>query len=234
MFKGKSVYVIVLAGGAGARFGGDGPKQFQMLGDAPLFLHSTRKFDETELVDGIVLVVPPDYLEHSQDLTARHGLTKVISVVTGGKSRQESTYNGLCALESHADSIILVHDAARPFVCDDDTVGLVAAANVHRAAVLALPVTDTIKTANSAQLAVQTISRDNLYAAKTPQAAYMACLLEAHKAARQDGFEATDDCQLMESIGIYPKIVIAKGINIKITTAADLDFAAFLLKRGVT
>ena len=233
MFKGKSVYVIVLAGGSGARFGGDTPKQFRMLKDAPVFMHSTRKFDKTKLVDGIVLVAPTDYQEHCRDLTARHGLTKVISVVIGGKSRQESTYNGLCTLGCDTDSIILVHDAARPFVCADDVTKLVAAANVHRAAILALPLTDTVKAADSAQLAVQTINRENLYGAKTPQAACMADLLEAHIMARRDGFEATDDCQLMENIGIYPKIVTAKATNIKITTVADLDFAAFLLERGM-
>ena len=234
MYKEKSVYAIVLAGGSGARFGGDMPKQFQMLGDAPVFLHSTRKFDKVGLVDGIVLVVPADYQGYCRDMAARYDLTKVISVVIGGESRQESTYNGLCALECAADSIILVHDAARPFVCDDDITKLAAAANAHKAALLALPVTDTVKAANSGQLAIQTINRGNLYAAKTPQAACMTDLLKAHRVARQNGFEATDDCQLMENIGVYSKIIITSAINIKITTPADLEFAAFLVERRMT
>ena len=233
MFKGRNVYAIVLAGGSGARFGGDIPKQFQMLGDAPVFLHSTRKFNEMAIVDGIVLAAPPDYLDYCRNLAAQHGLTKVIDVVAGGKSRQESTYNGLCALEASDDSIVMVHDAARPFVQEDDVINLVEAASTHISAVLALPVTDTIKAADEAKMAVRTVSRENLYAAKTPQAARMAALLRAHETARKDGFEATDDCQLMENIGIPSKIVVTQAANIKITTASDLDFAAFLLERGM-
>ncbi|MDR2182629.1 MAG: 2-C-methyl-D-erythritol 4-phosphate cytidylyltransferase [Clostridiales bacterium] len=233
MFKRKSVYAIVLAGGGGSRFGGDMPKQFHMLGDAPVFMHSTRKFDTMGIIDGIVLVVPPQYFDHCQNLAAQYGLAKISAVVFGGDSRQKSTYNGLCALDAYGDSIVLVHDAARPFVCEADAAALVDAANAHGAAVLALPVTDTIKLADGAHLAAKTIDRENLYAAKTPQAALLACLMAAHRAALQSDFTATDDCQLLENIGIYPKIVISNIPNIKITTARDLDFAAFLLERGV-
>ena len=234
MYKGKDVIAIVLAGGSGSRFGGDMPKQFQMLGGMPVFMHSTCKFDEMGVIDHIVLVSPAEYLVHCQDLVAQHGLIKVATIVSGGGSRQESTYNGLCALDADADSIVLVHDAARPFVCEDDTDRLVAATNAHGAAVLALPVTDTIKAADDDQMAIRTIDRRNLHAAKTPQAARMADLLAAHEKARQDGFEATDDCQLMELMGIHSKIVTTNASNIKITTQADLDFAAFLLERGMT
>jgi len=234
MYKGKNVIVVVLAGGSGSRFGGDMPKQFQMLGGMPVFMHSTCKFDGMDIVDHIVLVAPQDYLSHCQDLVARHGMAKVTATVGGGKSRQESTYNGLCTLDVDADSIVLVHDAARPFVCENDTARLVAATNAHGAAVLALPVTDTIKVADDAQMAIRTIDRRNLYASKTPQAARMADLFSAHEKARRDGFEATDDCQLMEFMGIYSKIVITDVANIKITTQVDLDFAAFLLEREMT
>ena len=233
MFEKKYVHSIVLASGSGARFGGDVPKQFQMLGDMPVFLHSVRKFDKIKFVDGIVLVVPQDDLVHCRNLAIRYGMTKVTSVVAGGKSRQESTYHGLLALDAGVDSIVLVHDAVRPFVDEDETVSLIETANAHDAAILALPVTDTIKSADTTGLAVQTVNREHLYAAKTPQAAHLTDLLAAHEKARQDGFEATDDCQLIENIGIYPKIVITKPTNIKITTGVDLDFAAFLLERGI-
>jgi len=233
MFEGKHVYAVVLAGGSGSRFGGDVPKQFQMLGDAPVFLHSMRIFDKIGIIDGIVLVAPTHYLGFCQNLISQHNLTKVIATVKGGESRQESTYLGLKALIADADSIVLVHDAARPFVCADDVTALVDAAHTYTSAILALPVADTIKLADETKLAIQTINRENLYAAKTPQAARMADLRNAHEAARQDGFVATDDCQLMENIGIYSKIVITSARNIKITTAADLDFAAFLLEKGM-
>ena len=233
MCEDRFCYVIVLAGGAGARFGGDAPKQFQMLGDAPVFLHSTRKFDEMGHVSGIILVAPKEHLAYCQNMVWRHGLAKVMDIVIGGESRQESTYHGLCALKVHPDSIILVHDAARPFVAESDVAALVDAASAHTAAVLALPVTDTIKVANAGKMASKTLDRKNLYAAKTPQAARFADLMAAHEAARTDGFLATDDCQLMENIGIYPKIIITGTSNIKITTKADLEFVAFLLERGM-
>jgi len=234
MYKGKKVYAIVLAGGSGARFGGDRPKQFQMLADAPVFLHSVRKFDKIDNIDGIVLVVPPDYLAMCQDLVAEFGIAKIAAIVPGGKSRQESTFIGLSALNADADSIIMVHDAARPFVSAHDISALIDVTESHGAAVLAAPIADTIKMANADKLAMQTIDRKNLYAAKTPQAAKLADMKRAHGQAQRDGLEATDDCQLMENIGIYPKIVTASAINIKITTTSDLDFAAFLIERGAT
>jgi len=234
MKKNIHCYAIVLAGGSGARFGGNLPKQFQMLGDMPVFLHSTCKFDEIGFVDGIILVVPSDYLMHCQNLVKLHGLKKVAAIVSGGKSRQESTYNGLLEIRDiNDDCIIIVHDAARPFVCEDEVALLVDAANEHKAAVLALSITDTIKVADVEQMVVQTMNRENLYAAKTPQAARMTSLLKAHEKAQREGFVATDDCQLIENIGIHPKIVITNANNIKITTAADLNFAEFLMERGM-
>jgi len=234
MYDGKHVHVIVLASGSGARFGsGSTPKQFQMLADVPVLMHSLRVFDKMDIVDGIVLVVQPQYFEQCSAMTAQCSLSKIAVMTQGGKSRQESTFFGLRAIDAQDDDIVLVHDAARPFVCAKDVTALVSAVNTHRASVLALPVSDTIKLSDAQMRATQTVKRDNLYAAKTPQAARMADLLYAHEIARKNDFEATDDCQLMENIGIHPKIVSTKATNIKITTSTDLDFATFLLERGL-
>lgn len=216
------------------RFGGSMPKQFQILGDMPVFLHSIKKFDTIGCIDGIVLVAPRDYVDHCQNLIDEYAISKIIDVVAGGKSRRESTYIGLNTItDLSSESIILVHDAARPFVNESEIKSLIAATYAYRAAILALPVSDTIKVVGAKNMVTDTLNREELFAAKTPQAAYFTDLLKAHKVAVRDGFDGTDDCQILENIGIFSSIVTTNAANIKITTAQDLDFAAFLLKRGM-
>ncbi|MCL2376104.1 MAG: 2-C-methyl-D-erythritol 4-phosphate cytidylyltransferase [Defluviitaleaceae bacterium] len=229
MFEGRPCYVIVVAGGAGTRFGGDVPKQFLPLGGVPVILHSLRVFQKMDEVDGVVLVVPGDWRGFCEDLAAEHGLTKVTSIVAGGASRQESVYGGL--LEVKGDAIVAIHDAARPFVCKDAVLSVIAAAGVHKAATLALSATDTIKMADAEGNVMQTLPRENLYTIQTPQAFCKGALMAAHDGARREGFLGTDDCQLMERAGIRPKIVIGNGDNMKITNVMDLGLAEYLMGR---
>jgi len=229
MFEGRPCYVIVMAGGTGTRFGGDVPKQFQLLGGMPVILYSLKAFQKMECVDGVVLVVPRDWRVFCEDLAREHKLTKVTRIVTGGANRQESVYNGL--LKVKEDAIVAVHDAARPFVCEDAVLSVIDAANVHKAATLALPATDTIKMADAEGNVTQTLPRESLYTIQTPQAFCKADLLEAHEKARVEGFLGTDDCQLMERAGISPKIVIGNVDNMKITNAADLGLAEYMMTR---
>jgi len=222
MYNDIPCYVIVVAGGAGTRFGGDVPKQFLLLDDKPVVMHSVMQFAAIDYVDGIILVVPHDYLRHCENLA----IPKVRAVVASGTSRQQSVYNGLMATDS--DGLVLIHDGARPFVSKSAVDSLVQAAYQHKAATLAWLATDTIKTADEAQFARQTLCRDNLYHIQTPQAFCIKTLLDAH----ETGFTAGDDCELVERMGIWPKIVIGNADNIKITNGLDLDFARFLLERG--
>jgi len=224
MYNEKKCYVIVVAGGAGRRFGGDVPKQFQLLGDMPVLLHSTKKFDKMEIVDGIILVTFPK--------CRAPGIKKLMAIVAGGATRQESVYNGLLQIND-TNCIVIIHDAARPFVCENAVISLVDAAYKHRAATLALPVTDTIKMADAEHTITQTMPRENLYTIQTPQAFCKEALLAAHNLARDSGGTATDDCGLLEKIGTWPKIVLGNADNIKLTNAIDLDFATLLLKRGM-
>jgi len=230
MFKDKFCYVIVVAGGTGTRFGGDVPKQFQLLGGVPVILHSLRVFQKMDCVDGIVFVAPRDWRTFCEDLTAEHGLTKVMSIVAGGANRQESVYNGL--LEVKEDVIVAIHDAARPFVCEDAVLSVITAANTHKAATLALSATDTIKAADVEGNVTQTLPRENLYTIQTPQAFCKTTLVAAHEKARDEGFLGTDDCQLMERAGISPKIVIGNANNMKITNATDLELAEYIMERS--
>ena len=225
-----SCHVIVVAGGAGRRFGGHVPKQFLPLGDKPVMMHSVMQFDEIDCIDGITLVVPPDYLDHCKEMVQDHAVKKVTAIVCGGENRQQSVYNGLGALGG-GDGIVLVHDGARPFVPKDIITALIAHAAAHGAATLALPVTDTVKMADDARFVTQTLRRDGLYLVQTPQAFRAQTLMAAHEAALKSGYTAGDDCELVEKIGIFPKIIMGNRNNIKITDSADLDFARFLLER---
>ncbi len=216
---------VIVAAGRGARLGSRIPKAFVRVNGLPLVEYSLRAFQRSPAVSEIVLVAPARHAARNAPLFAKY--PKLLAVVPGGAERQDSVRNGLAACDPGAD-VVLIHDAARPLLALRDIAAVAAAASRHGAAVLAAPVTDTIKLAG-AHAIVKTIDRAHLWRAQTPQGFTPAVLLRSHAGRR--GAPATDDSQLAERAGVRVRIVPASNENIKITTPHDLEVAAWLLKR---
>lgn len=202
--------------------GGTVPKQFLALGGQPLILHSLRVLQASPRIDEIILAVPPSEMEYvlSQVVTA-HGFTKVHKVVPGGQERQDSVRHALEAVDEAVD-IVLIHDAVRPFVTERMVEDVVAAARTRGAAIIALPMKDTVKQVGADRVIERTIDRRPLWLAQTPQAFRRDWLLAAHRKAHAEGVHATDDAYLVEWAGHPVSVVEGSGENIKVTRPEDM------------
>ena len=201
------------------------PKQFLPLGNMPLLAKTLAVFQSFPLIDEIVLITPPgDEDACRKEIVERYGLSKVTRIVPGGASRQESVASGLRAVASDV-SLVLIHDAARPFVTADLIRRVLESAASSGAAIAAIPVVDTLKRRSSASAGALTMERDGVWAAQTPQAFHRSLLVQAFEQAAADGFTGTDDASLVERLGHPVTLVDGHPANIKITTAEDLEFA---------
>jgi 2-C-methyl-D-erythritol 4-phosphate cytidylyltransferase len=220
-----SVWAVLVAAGRGERLGDDRPKAFARLGALPLLAESLRRLDESEWIDGIVVVAPPEWEEPAILLAEELGASKVTSCVTGGESRSASVRIGLDEVPSDA-TVILVHDAARPVLPPDLVPRLIEALGEgFDGAVPGLPVTDTVKRARGG-VVVETPARDELFAIQTPQA-FVAGMLR--KAAAGEG---SDCASLVEAAGGRVKIVAGDERLLKVTTPDDLRRVETLLASG--
>jgi len=202
--------------------GSNTPKQFLTLGGLPLLVHSLRVLEASETISTIVLAVPQADLDYCQrDIVAQYGFKKVRQIVAGGAERQDSVRLGLAAVGNDAE-IVLVHDAVRPFLTVGMIVQVVEAAAKHGAAIVAIPMRDTVKRAGADGLIEETVDRKPLWLAQTPQAFKRTLIEEAHAKALQNGFRATDDAQLVEQLGHRVAIVEGSTNNIKVTRPEDL------------
>jgi 2-C-methyl-D-erythritol 4-phosphate cytidylyltransferase len=205
------------------------PKQYLALGGLPVLVHSLRVFVASESVTDVVLVVPKADREFcSDEIVSRHGFAKVTHIVAGGKQRQDSVRNALEILEDHVEFIV-IHDAVRPFLTADLVRRVVEKAAQYGAAVAAIPMRDTVKQAGGSGMIEGTVDRSRLWLAQTPQAFSLALLSEAHRKAQMEGFQATDDAQLVERLGHRVAIVEGSGENIKITRPEDLVIGEAIL-----
>lgn len=226
------VTALVVAAGAGRRFGGLTPKQFLPLGGLPLLAHALRALAVPGVVDALVVAVPPGAEGRCRDeLIPPLGLQVPARVVAGGSERRDSVGAALALVDAGAE-LVLVHDGVRPFVPRRDLEAVAAAARAHGAATLAVPVRDTLKRARDAGrgllLAGETVPREDLWAALTPQAFRRDLLVRAHAAAPA-GLAATDDAVLVERLGHPVALVAGSRINLKITSPEDLAVAEALL-----
>ena len=204
-----TVWVIIVAAGAGVRFGG--PKQYELLDDRRVLDWAVEA--AAVVADGVVLAVPP---ERAMEIESG-----VDAVVAGGPSRSDSVRHALAAVPADAD-VVVVHDAARPLATPalfSAVIGALTGAGVD-GAVPGVPVTDTIKRVHEGEV-VDTLDRAELMAVQTPQAFRAAALRRAHAG----GAHATDDASLVEAVGGRVVVVAGEVANVKVTTAADLAWA---------
>jgi 2-C-methyl-D-erythritol 4-phosphate cytidylyltransferase len=204
------------------------PKQYLDLNGMPLLSRTIRIFDDHPRVDVIVLTVPPGDEETCKELAVEpFGFKKIRAIVAGGATRQASVYNGLLRLDD--TDVVAIHDGVRPLVSPSVVAETITAARATGAALACVPVRETVKKKCEAML--ETIPREDLWLAHTPQTFRTKLILEAHRAALADGFAGTDDASLVERLNHPVTVVPDLETNIKITTPQDLALAGFLLER---
>jgi len=209
--------------------GGMTPKQFLALGGVPIIVHTLRVLQDTAAVTEIILAVPDADREYClQDIIACHGFTKVTKIVAGGERRQDSVRHGLAEVGPSIE-IVLVHDAVRPFLTVQMVENVIDCAAKHGAAIVAVPMRDTVKRADPHGVVHDTLSREHLWLAHTPQAFRRDLFREAHRRAEADGFQGTDDAQLVERLGHRVETVDSSWENIKITRPEDLAIGEAIL-----
>ena len=214
---------ILVAAGSSARMGFD--KLTAPLCGRSVLEWSLRAFQDCPAIDRAVLVCPPQRIAEFTELAA--AFPKFRDIVAGGAERSASVLHGLQALASNPPDFVAVHDAARPLVTPALIQKVLAAAEAHRAASAAHPVTDSLHRADADGALAETIPRTNLFAMQTPQAArhdLLLAALEAHHAG------ATDEVSALIANGIHPVPVLHGEPNFKITFPSDLELAGLFLQ----
>jgi 2-C-methyl-D-erythritol 4-phosphate cytidylyltransferase len=221
-------WVVMPAAGTGQRFGAATPKQYALLAGRRVIEWPLRLFLADARCQGIVVAVA-DADPHWPAVATVLGDAR-LRATTGGAQRSESVLRGLAALPAGRDDWVLVHDAARPCLGRAEVDALLLAVADHPVGgLLALPVADTVKRADAGGAVEATLPRERLWRAQTPQMFRYGGLVAALEAARRLGLEPTDESQALELQGAAPRLVEGSAQNIKITTPADLAFAAAVL-----
>jgi 2-C-methyl-D-erythritol 4-phosphate cytidylyltransferase len=222
---------IIVAAGQSERFGGGLPKQFRALAGRPLLAWTIERFEKATSIDSITLVVAEEHLLYAgEKVVDPFGFHKVTRIVPGGEVRRESVLKGLERLPL-STGLVAIHDGARPLVSPADIDAVVALAAKERAAMLAAPVTDTVKRVKEGYV-MSTLERNALYLAQTPQAFQYDLILKAHRQANESGLDVTDDAALVERLGFKVRVVEPSRPNFKITRREDLIAAEAFLKEA--
>jgi len=224
-----SVAALIVAAGRSQRLGGEVPKQYLPLGGVALLRRTVEVFRSSPAIDQVRVVFNPD--DQALYEVAVQGL-ELPPPVAGGESRQQSVLNGLESLATAAPDIVLIHDAARPFVKPAEITDVLKALAASAGAISALPVVDTLKRQKNGGLIADTVARDGLWRAQTPQGFRFGDILKAHRAAQ--GQDLTDDAAVAEAAGLAVALVPGDGRNFKITTAADFAQAERMLMQDLT
>lgn len=225
----KTVAIIVAAG-QGSRMGTKINKQYLHLLNKPVLAHTVDVFERHSLIEGIIIVTRQDEINLcNEEVIIPYNFRKVIKVVAGGKERQDSVYEGLKALPTQCE-LVVVHDGARPLITPNLIDEVLIAGRKEGAALVAVPVKDTIKR-ESGGFVSETIPRQEIWAVQTPQIFTKKIILEAYQEAYNQGFYGTDDASLVERLGKKVKIVPGSYENIKITTPEDLDIGKAIIAR---
>lgn len=227
---GMKIAAIVAAAGQGKRIGLGYNKTFMQLAGKTVLEYSIDSLRSCPQVVEIVVVVAQEEQEMAEELLNNNREPLKCRIVAGGSERQYSISNSLVALKSSAD-IILIHDGARPFLRQEMIMSVAAAARDFKAAILAVPVKDTIKAADAADFVTFTPERKTLWAVQTPQAFSAEILKAAYTKAKADGFWGTDDAALVERMGYKVKLVPGTYSNIKLTTPEDIIIAEALTEK---
>lgn len=239
----KRCTAIVLAGGQGKRMERDVCKQYLEIGGKPLMYYSLQTFEESEIIDDVVLVVGKGQTEYvRQNIVDCFQFGKVDTIVEGGKERYHSVWEGLQVIraqtmrEPNTDGFTFIHDCARPFTDEAILKRAYESVQVHRACVVGVPSKDTVKITDDEAFARETPDRSKVWIIQTPQVFETSLIIEAYfKLMRENCSQVTDDAMVVElMMGLPVKMVQGTYENIKITTPEDLDIAEVFIKRKIS
>jgi 2-C-methyl-D-erythritol 4-phosphate cytidylyltransferase len=234
------ITVILPAAGLGTRMGravpekaGTSRKQFMLLDGSPILLHTIRKFASTPAVSEIVVALRGEDIEWVRELLREEKFGKPVRLVEGGDSRQESVENALATLDLSTE-LVAVHDAVRPFIEHSVLDKVFAEAEGTGAAIVGIVPVDTVKQVHRNKIR-QTIPRERLILAQTPQVFRFDLLKSAFAKAREDGFAGTDESSLVERLDqVEVSVVPGSDRNLKITKPSDMDLARLFLAEEMT
>lgn len=213
---------IIVAAGSGTRMGGQINKVFMPLGESTVIDHTINAFSQVEEISDIILVTR----ECDIELCKRFNNIKVIK---GGKTRQESVYNGLMCVEN--SDIVLIHDGARALILPETIKAVIDDTKKYGAAAVGVSSKDTLKQVDDEGFIEKTLDREKIFFIQTPQVFKTKEIIKAHEKAVKDGFSATDDCALYEKYIGRVKVTEGRYDNIKLTTPDDMVTAENILKK---
>lgn len=229
----KSTAAIILAAGNSTRMGGKINKQLEPLCGIPVLAHTLLAYQKCKLIREIVVVTRPRDFDEVYKIAKKYEICKLTGIVAGGSTRQESAKRGMSKL-SEDINYVAIADGARCLITPAQITQVCLRAYLHQAASAAHQVTDTVKRTTSLGMSKETVDRENLWQAQTPQVFHTALYTAALYQADKDGFKVTDDNSLIEHLGYSVRMVECGIQNIKITTPEDLPLAeAILAKRSM-
>ena len=218
--------VLIFAGGCGSRMGVAIPKQFLEINGVPILVETILNLQKHNKIDAICLVVLEEYIEYVTKLVKQYNLDKVVSIVPGGKTGQDSIYNGLCQIKKQfpMNSTVLIHDGVRPIIDSDVITENINAVKEYGSAITCKKCTETIITIKNEIAVDNIIDRSNSLTAQAPQSFILEDIFNAHETIRKvnpnyDGI--IDSCTLMRVLKNNLHIVMGNDDNLKVTTKKD-------------
>lgn len=209
---------MILVAGNSTRYGKKINKNFELINGRAILSYSLREFLKNDKIEEIVLVIRKQDEKEIKEIVSKEDVCKDVKITFGGKTRQESVYNGLQLVDS---DIVIIHDGARPCVKQEYIDKCIEVMKKFKGATIAVKAKDTIKIANEEGVVVESTKRENTWVIQTPQCFDARILKELHNKYRDD--EVTDDCMLLEKEGYDIKLVDGDYTNIKVTTSSDYN-----------
>lgn len=223
------VTVIIPAGGAGKRFGGEYPKQFAELNGIPTLIRTISIFEKMDEIDSIIIPLQSDWFTKTKDLLKAYGINKVKEMVIGGKEKQDSVMNALHTKTCDEADIILVHDAVRPLTKPALIKEIISVAEENGAVIPGIRIKDPVKMIRK-NMIEKTVDENRAVMVQTPQGYWQELIKNAYDSAAKAGFNGADSSALIEFIGYKVTVIDGDQTNIKINTPFDLAIAETILK----
>ncbi len=226
---------IIFAGGSGVRMGAGIPKQFLEINGKPILIHTLQLFQYHDKIDKIYLSVLEQYIPYVQELVDEYRLRKVVKIIPGGETAQDSIYNALKTAEAEnpEDSIVLIHDGVRPFVSYEVISDNIESVKKNGNGITCTPCYETIMISKNGEKVDTVPYRKETFAAQAPQSFYLKDIIAAHDVVRatENGYEnMVDACTIIRSQGIEAYMVMGNRGNIKVTTPEDVYMFRALLQ----
>ncbi len=231
----KKNLALILAGGSGTRIEEDFPKQFLILAGKTILQHTIEKFENHPDINHIFIVTNEAFYHKTEEIVQNSGYQKVVKILKGGETRQESSCIGVTAAAPEDYENVLIHDAARPFISKKIIDDLLEKLNTYSAVNVAILSPDTIIEIKKNNLIKKVLNRNFLRRVQTPQAFKLDLIQKAHRLAKENNIvDATDDCSLILNLKLAP-VYVVKGspLNIKITYPIDLHLAREILEMEI-